>query len=58
MGFSPEQNQPQQQTQHIIVQPEIHIDPPAQDYSWMWTGVIVPLIIAYFVYRKRNDKGK
>ena len=29
MGFSPEQNQPQQQTQHIIVQPEIHIDPPA-----------------------------
>ena len=44
----------EQQTIQVIEEPE---PPPFWQTEWMWTGVIVPIVIAWIAYRKTH-KGK
>ena len=43
------------QEQHLVEIKET--EPPFWQTEWMWTGVIVPIVIAWIAYRKTH-KGK
>jgi len=38
----------EEQVQQII------IEPPPADTSWMWTGVVVPIFLAWLAMKKRK----
>ena len=46
-----------QQEQQVILVQETEPDPPFWQTEWMWTGVAVPIVIAWIAYRKTH-KGK
>jgi len=34
----------------IVVQPP---EPPVVDTSWIWTGVLVPIVLAWLAFKKK-----
>jgi len=63
MGYDPGQYEPQPQQQVEVIQAEPVFyeeeDVPYwlhEDFSWWWTGVFVPIVIALIIHRQIKKK--
>jgi len=39
----------------IVVQPPEPPPPPVVDHSWIWTGVLVPIVLAWIAFKKHKN---